>query len=124
MSPRSQARLELNRRLSREAKRRRRGTCEICGAETRYGGKGPPGVSPLCGPCGRRKSGETRRGNGPIQQQLRELIAGGVDRYGDLRDRLGISSQHASVALNREVKAGRVRRVSRGRYELPNEESA
>lgn len=37
---------------TREAKRRRTGTCERCGAETRYGG-GKQAVSRLCVPCSR-----------------------------------------------------------------------
>jgi len=48
-------------RLSREAKRRRRGICEDCGGETRYaGGPGPgrkhrPIISKLCAACSLRR---------------------------------------------------------------------
>jgi len=49
-----------SRRWSREAKQRRTGTCEDCGAETRYNGRTTHGASSLCLRCAQRRDAERR----------------------------------------------------------------
>jgi hypothetical protein len=116
---RSPEALERNRVLSREAKRRRCGTCEECGAETRYGGKPGMAVARLCLRCANVKKGLERRGNGFRQQKLHTLLAAnGEMRFSDIVSAFGISSQQVFGLLLREREAGRVKRVARGRYGL------
>src|SRR5438105_2732040 len=68
---------ELTERMklsSAQAKRRRTGTCEKCGAPTRYGGQKTPGaVSRFCIPCGQVWSAARKRelrGTGPMEQRF------------------------------------------------------
>lgn len=51
---------ERNRVSSREAKRRRSGTCRRCGGETRYSGNAGKGVSDLCEACAHEEQRESR----------------------------------------------------------------
>ena len=115
MSARSEASLETGRRLSREAKRRRTGVCEDCGAVTRYSWRGTNGTSRFCPSCAAKRSNAARRGQGPRQQQLHALLSE-PRRYSEIRDALTVTSEHTMVLLIRELRAGRIERVSRGVY--------
>lgn len=117
------AKYEHDLRVSREAKRRRRGRCVDCGAETRYaGGSNAAGsaVSLRCPACASIRNGERARGQGWSQRRLHELLAAGrvwtVDEL--LEQGVASSRPSLSVLLTREVQAGRVVRVGRGRYRL------
>ncbi len=52
---------ERCRQGSRAAKQRRRGTCEVCGGETRYNGRTTNGPSRICGDCLRLGQHEDRK---------------------------------------------------------------
>ncbi len=52
---------ERSRELSRQAKQRRRGICEVCGAETKYNGIGINGASRICATCSHEKQHEERK---------------------------------------------------------------
>ena len=104
-------------RQSREAKRRRRGTCEDCGAETRYNGTTINGPSRFCLKCSARRNGEEARGSGPMQSRLHELLeVSGELRCAAVARILGITTNYAMVLLLREIEHGRVVRVRRGVY--------
>ncbi len=107
-------------RMSREAKRRRRGTCERCGGETRYNGDTVNGPSRVCRSCATRENGQRLAGTGARQRQLYAILsAAGEARYSSIRDALGVSNRHAAVLLTIETQAGRIERVRRGVYRLP-----
>lgn len=109
-------------RLSREAKRRRTGTCSECGGVTRYNGRNGRAVSDLCHTCSSRRQGDYQRqfiGTGWRQRELFSLLEGGERRFTELRDSLGVSSGYMAVMLNRQMKHGLVVRVRRGVYRLP-----
>lgn len=108
--------LENNRRASREAKRRRTGTCEDCGATTRYnGGKGKP-VSSLCLSCAAKRSGVAKRGTGPRGQQLLALLDGGPMRFTEIATALGIPNTHMGWLIGRLLEYGLIERPKRGWY--------
>lgn len=112
---RGQASYENTLRLSREAKRRRTGTCKECGATTRYnGGKDKP-VSDLCAKCAAEKSGRARRGTGGNMERVMRMLAEPCSRS-DLHEALGISYGVLDVTLNRLLGYGLIERVSRGVY--------
>lgn len=116
MTARSERALENNRRASREAKRRRTGTCEDCGATTRYNGhKGKP-VSRICNPCAARRSGLAQRGTGLRMQQLLDLLSHGPLRFTEIHTGLGISKQNMGWLVGRAMKYGLVERPERGVY--------
>ncbi len=52
---------ERCREQSRLAKQRRRGTCKVCGGETRYNGVAVNGASGICSPCARQKQHDERK---------------------------------------------------------------
>ncbi len=107
---------------SREAKRRRRGVCLDCGAETRYaGGSNAEGtaVALRCVACAARRNGERLRGQGRHQRALRELLGlRGPLRRSAIGPALGISDDHVSVLLTSELRRGAIRRLERGVYAL------
>jgi hypothetical protein len=106
---------ETDRRLSREAKRRRTGICEDCGAVTRYTGHGQD-VSPHCVPCGKRRGGLAQRGRGKVGEVLAYLDQ--PRRYSEIRDHFGMTSQYLSQMLyGRLLRRGDVVRLSRGVYQ-------
>ena len=113
---------EAGRVEARERKRRMTGICEDCGGVTRYNGHGER-VSRRCAACGLRLSGEAQKakaGTGPLQLRLHALLAAeGELRFMAIAVALGITSGHTNVMLLRELKAGRVVRVRRGVYALP-----
>jgi putative AbiEi antitoxin of type IV toxin-antitoxin system len=105
---------------ARDAKRRRRGTCKECGAETRYNGVSVNGPSEYCVSCANHRSHAQFKGRGPIQLAVLGLLAHGEARYSYIRNTLGLSSEHAAITLNRLVSYGLVERVRRGVYRLPS----
>jgi uncharacterized protein YerC len=105
---------ERMRVASRDAKRRRRGRCRVCGAETSYNGDGKA-VSDLCQKHAAQEAGLRRRGKGRHQLRLYAFLTQ-PRRYTAIRIHLGISSAQLSVMLNRELRGGRIRRLSRGVY--------
>lgn len=110
---------ERMRQLSREAKRRRTGTCEKCGTETRYNGHAHV-TSRLCLPCAAAASGLARRGHGPRPRQVVDLLERQpTATYTEICRHLGVVGPHAANVLNRMVRFGLIERVSRGVYRLP-----
>lgn len=111
-------------RLSREAKRRRRGVCERCGAETRYGGlmrHGRTGVSRFCVPCGRDVTRERMvltRGTGTRGQQVLSLLAERPYRFLELAQEIGVTKNCMGQLLHRLRAYGLVERPERGLYVL------
>jgi len=71
---------ERIRRQSREAKRRRTGTCEDCGAETRYNGHAENGASHLCLPCSNKRTAAARKIW--TRDRIIEAIQWWADQYG------------------------------------------
>lgn len=122
MSFRSPEKYANDLRLSREAKRRRTGTCVDCGATTRYNGHGVA-VSARCVACANARRGEATRGQGFRQQQIATLLASGTMRFCEIREALGASGQLTSILLRRAVRYGIIRRVSRGVYALASEDT-
>ncbi len=113
---------EDSRRLTNEAKRRRVGTCEDCGGETRYNGHTDSGVSRFCVPCGQERAASAARaraGKGPMQQRLYALLTDGPRRFTEIQTALGISHNYTAALLPRERVAGRIVRLRRGVYALP-----
>lgn len=108
------------RRLSREAKRRRTGTCIECGATTRYGGhETPGGISRYCADCGPAVGGqltrERRLGKGPMQARVLAFCMT-PRRFSEIRDELGTTEGHVAQLLHRLVRYGLLTRVARGVY--------
>jgi hypothetical protein len=105
-------------RLSREAKRRRKGTCRSCGRETPYHGHGKS-VSDLCSMCSRaqeRERGLRRRGTtGKTAAMLKYLDR--PRRRADFRDHFGMTKGYADAMIGRLLKYGLIERVSRGVYQ-------
>lgn len=64
---------ERQRMLSREAKRRRTGTCEVCGGVTRYNGRDGP-VSRICNSCSAQQQHNAR-------VWTRERCIAGIQEY-------------------------------------------
>lgn len=111
---------EIQRQAAREAKRRRRGNCERCGAETRYGGQpGKPAVSRLCKACGAAQSGLTRIGTGPAQARLRGfLLERNVATFTEIKQAgiVGTNNGPVGAQLHRMHKQGLIERISHGKY--------
>ncbi|HVM69553.1 MAG TPA: hypothetical protein VM204_06925 [Gaiellaceae bacterium] len=103
---------------SREAKKRRTGTCERCGGPTRYAGK-TNSVSPVCADCAPAEYGPKmaakRRGRGPVAEKALAFLTE-PRRFVDLVRHLGVTENQASVLLHRLLRYGLIRRISRGVY--------
>ena len=115
---RSRAAYENGLRLAREAKRKRTGTCRVCGTTTRYNGKGKA-VSDICLRCAAKETGAKVRGKkGHRQGALRALMADGVARrHGEIAQALGLSNlNYMSQLIDRGLEHGYIERVSRGVY--------
>jgi hypothetical protein len=106
---------ERNLRLSREAKRRRTGTCSDCGAVTRYGGRKGEPVSERCFKCAAVLAGKTKRGKGSVNRRVL-LYLRKPRRYSEIRDHFGLSDGMANLTLQRLLRYGLVERVERGVY--------
>lgn len=116
---RSPEALERNRVASREAKRRRRGVCVDCGAETRYAGKNGNAISMRCQACGPKYHARMHlEGHGSVVERLYALLATRPHRFSEIRDALGLSNEHTSMRLRRSIALGRIVRVRYGVYEL------
>lgn len=115
----NEASAQRSRESSLAAKRRRRGACEDCGAETRYAGH-ESDVSRWCRSCAATHVGAALRGRGPMQARLYALLRErGELRYMEITRELGVSTDYAGALLNSELSAGRIERPSRGVYRLP-----
>lgn len=114
----SPASIENNRRLSREAKRRRTGTCVDCGTTTRYNGHGHS-VSERCPRCANRVRGIAKRGSGATQARVLEVLARGPARYVEICDQAGVPRHSMGQLLGRLRRNGLIVRLSRGVYQLP-----
>jgi hypothetical protein len=119
---------ERNRRASRLRKQRRRGVCELCGGETRYGGHGGSGnVSATCASCNASRSRErgiAERGHGSTVERLLEFLSDGPKRYAEIADHLGDRRAQTSEALARLRRYGLIERPERGLYQLPTKEES
>lgn len=110
------ARAEADRRSSREAKRRRTGTCEDCGGVTRYGGaKGRP-VSRLCAICSAKRNAAARRGTGTTQKRALDFIGDGERRFMEIVNGCEITPDIGKSLMHRLLKYGLVERPRRGVY--------
>lgn len=112
---RSQASYENNLRLSREAKRRRTGTCEDCGATTRYNGH-TAAVSNLCHGCACARHAATRIGTGTTQARVLEFVGDGERRFTEIMRGCGLTHDHTSNLLHRMCVRGLLERPRRGVY--------
>jgi hypothetical protein len=129
MASRTEAATENNRRTSREAKRRRTGTCVDCGAGTSYSGHSewpmhPNGASLRCPACSKVSTGLKQRGSGHRQRQLVELLE--VHErltYMEIVGHLGTNKNHVGQLLARMRKHGIIVRVGYGVYSLPRKEA-
>ena len=110
-----------SRAVSREAKRRRRGVCEVCGAETRYNGHRGIGVSAQCIRCQARERGRERRGHSPIAERAVAFLAT-PHHFAEIADHLGISKGYVSELLDRLRRYGLIERIARGVYVAANSE--
>jgi hypothetical protein len=112
----SEASYESTLYTSREAKRRRTGTCEDCGNPTRYNGRTTNGASRYCEPCGHKRQGLMLRGIGLTGEVLAYLSE--PRRYSELRARFNLSEDYISQMLyQRLLPRGDVIRLSRGVYQ-------
>ena len=102
-------------RLSREAKRRRTGTCRVCGVTTRYSGHAGKAVSDLCPAHAAQANGARLRGSGPLAQKILAYLDE-PRRFSEIRDELGMGHNTVSPMLNKLVRYGLIERVSRGVY--------
>lgn len=112
---RSQASYENGLLRSREAKRRRTGTCEDCGTETRYNGRTAP-VSTLCLPCASARSAAAKIGTGSAQSRVLAFIGEGERRFVEIMRGCGMTHGHTSVCLHRMRRHGLLERPRRGVY--------
>ena len=99
-------------RWSREAKRKRTGTCRVCGAETRYAGRPGEPVSELCPTHAAEESGRRRIGKGETQVRLLAFLSE-PRRYSEIRAEFGAATP---MAIHRLLGHGLIERVSRGVY--------
>jgi hypothetical protein len=107
--------------LSREAKRRRSGTCADCGEPTRYSGHGRS-ASARCIPCSNRRSADKQRGTGWAADAVRAALADGRElHYMELVQALGRSNGYTASTVNRLLRHGIIVRVRRGVYRLAEE---
>jgi len=104
---------------SRALKERYRGRCRYCGAAT-TGSDGPDAAPTVCIACAPAHYGPiyaaARRGHGPHGEKALAFLAR-PRRYSEIRDHLSVSNNQTDVLLNRLVRYGLIRRVSRGVYE-------
>jgi hypothetical protein len=120
----SKPRPESDLRSSREAKRRRTGTCEDCGAVTRYGGqKGRP-VSLLCVSCAQKRAQGPRRGTGTTQARILDFIGADEHRFMEIVSGCGLGKGPTIAVLHRLMKIGLVERPRRGVYRKPRAQRA
>lgn len=117
-------------RLSREAKQRRTGVCEICGGVTRYAGARNADQTPVslrCDRCGRERSRErmrAKRGSGPMQERILAFLSDGPRRFTEIRMVLDIADRsRLAPHLHRLVAYGLIERVERGLYRRVEERS-
>lgn len=113
--------LENSRRSSREAKRRRAGTCVDCGGRTGYNGHGTNGASVRCARCNGPRTADMMRRTGPVRAAILAALSDGPMGPSELAARIGVSVNHTNVKLQRLMLYGDVVRVSRGVYSLPSE---
>lgn len=117
-------RAEAGLRSSREAKRRRTGTCEDCGGVTRYGGKRGEPVSRLCPSCSQTRANAPRRGTGPTQARVLAFIGADERRYMEIVDACGLGKGPTIAHLDRLLRHGLIERPRRGVYRKPRAERA
>jgi hypothetical protein len=112
-------------RLSREAKRRRTGTCVDCGGPTAY--SGTPTPSERCGDCATLHYAPiyaaARRGVGPKAGAALTYLSE-PRRYSELRDHLAITGAHTGVLLHRLRKYGLIERLGHGLYQRVDQKAA
>lgn len=111
--------LDKQRRWSRDAKRKRTGTCRRCGGVTRYGGKTGRAVASVCATClpdVNRERGLERRGTVGKTAAILDYLSE-PRTYSDVRDEFGMADGYASSMLDRLRKYGLIRRISRGVYQ-------
>jgi transcriptional regulator with XRE-family HTH domain len=106
---------ESSKRASREAKQRRTGTCEDCGATTRYNGHADA-VSRYCHPCISARQAPGKRGTGLTGEVLEYLSE--PRRFSEIRDHFGLYNGYvAQMLVGRLMPYGLVTRLSRGVYQ-------
>lgn len=108
-----------SRRLARDAKRRRSGTCARCGQPTRYNGHTVNGASRYCAHCGPAVGGQLARerllGKGQVQARVLAFCTT-PHRFSEIRAELGTTEGHVAQLLHRLVRYGLLTRVARGVY--------
>ena len=109
---------EVSRQSALYYKQRHVGACVDCGRPTRYNGHRGT-VSERCPPCSAKILGRLKRGTGPVEQRVIELLRVRPLRFKELRDELGKSSGHMAGLLNRMIGYGLIERAARGWYRLP-----
>ncbi|MBA3565225.1 MAG: helix-turn-helix domain-containing protein [Actinobacteria bacterium] len=107
---------ERGRKLSSAAKQRRRGTCESCGAETRYNGHGR-GTSERCLACAYKRQALAKRGQGETVGMVLTALAERPHRFTEIRDLLPVGS-YTPTLINRLLRYGLIERRERGVYAL------
>lgn len=113
---RSEASQENSRLASNEAKRRRTGTCEVCGVPTSYNGRPGTPISVRC-PRHAQDVMRSRRGSGPTQQRLFDLLdQHGEMHYMEIAHALDMTKNRLAVLLHRLLQYGLIVRVRRGVY--------
>lgn len=100
-------------RKQRERRERYRGTCGVCGAPT--DGSSGYNAPRYCVHHEPRAAVRARRGTGPMQQQAL-MFCMHVRSYSEIRDALGITSNHTSALLGRLVRYRLLDRLGRGLY--------
>lgn len=116
---------ERDRAFARAYKRRQRGTCTRCGAETRYNGQTVNGPSEFCIPCGKDVQRERMaeiRGTGPFQKQILDLLASRPHGYMEIVRELDTYKGKVSATLDKLLRYGIVYRPKRGVYALSDRE--
>jgi hypothetical protein len=111
----TETRVEKSRRLSREAKRRRTGTCIDCGAVTRYAGKSSA-VSTRCPACGNRALGLSKRGKGVFTEAALAAMRERPLREAEVAQAALVSRGYARNMIHRLTRYGLIERVERGLY--------
>ncbi len=81
---------ERQRELSRLAKQRRKGVCEVCGGETRYNGRTTKDTSDICAGCSREKQHEERKWTRERIIRAFQRFQAATGRTPRVADKLGI----------------------------------